>query len=75
MEYPTDRPPVKMVGEDGNAFAIMGRCKKAARKAGWSAETIEGMLEDMQSSDYNHILGIAMEHFDVDAEEDGDEDW
>lgn len=33
-----DKPEVELVEQDGNAFAVIGACKKAARKAGWSHE-------------------------------------
>jgi ERCC4-related helicase len=59
------RPKVKLVGEDGNAFAILGRCKEAARKAGWTKEQIDEVMKEMRSGDYNHLLATAMDHFDV----------
>jgi hypothetical protein len=34
----SDKPTVKLVGENGNAFAILGACKTAAKKAGWPKE-------------------------------------
>jgi len=59
------RPIVKLVGEDGNAYAILGSCRRAAKKAGWSAEKIKSVMDEMRSGDYNHLLGTAMKHFDV----------
>ena len=29
MKAPTEKPTVKLVGKDGNAFSIMGRVKNA----------------------------------------------
>lgn len=29
------KPRLKLSGEDGNAFSILGRAKQAAEKAGW----------------------------------------
>jgi hypothetical protein len=60
-----DRPVVKLIGADGNAFNVMGLCKTAARKAGWPKEKIDAMIKDMMSGDYDHLLGVAMEYFDV----------
>jgi hypothetical protein len=58
-------PKVTLTGEDGNAFSIMGRCQRAARRAGWTQEQIDVVLNEMQSGDYNHLLQTAMKHFDV----------
>lgn len=59
------KPVVRLVGRDGNAFAIMGACQKAARQAGWSAERITALLTDMRAGDYDHLLQVALTHFDV----------
>ena len=43
---------VKLVGEDGNAFAIIGRCMSAARKAGLSRDEVEAFrMEAMEGED------------------------
>ena len=41
VRYPDVRVP--MVGEDGNAFAILGRVQKALRRAGVEPEKIQGV--------------------------------
>jgi hypothetical protein len=60
-----ERPSVTLIGQDGNAFAIMGACRRAARKAGWPDERINSVLEEMKSGDYDHLLATAMKHFNV----------
>ena len=66
MTNTTDKKPsVKLIGRDGNAFAIMGACSAAAKKAGWTPEQIDAVLSEMTDGDYNHLLATAMEHFDV----------
>ena len=65
------RISVKLVGEDGNAYAIMGRVSKAARKAGWTAEQVEILMTEMRSGDYNNLLATAMEYCD----DTGDAEW
>ena len=62
---PTDRPTVKLTGTDGNAFAVMGVCTRAAKRAGWSADDVTDLTRDMMSGDYDHLLGVAMTRFDV----------
>ena len=59
------RPFVQLTGTDGNAFAVIGACKAAARKAGWTTDEITQLVEDMTAGDYDHLLGIAMQRFDV----------
>lgn len=61
----TKRPIVKLIGQDGNAFMILGMCQRAARKAGWTADRIQEVMAEMKSGDYNHLLGTAMKYFDV----------
>lgn len=60
-----EKPSVKLVGQDGNAFAIMGLCSRAAKKAGWAPDQIKAVMTEMQSGDYDHLLQTAMKHFDV----------
>lgn len=65
MKAPDQIPTVKLAGEDGNAFAIMGNVTKALRKAGADKEYIDEYLNKSMSGDYDHLLGVAMEYVDV----------
>jgi len=56
---------VTLVGEDGNAFAILGRCRNAAKKAGIPSEKIADFMSEATSGDYDHLLRTCMEWFDV----------
>ena len=38
MRKPDYTPEVKLIGEDGNAFAVMGKVIKALKKAGADKE-------------------------------------
>ena len=49
---------VKLVGEDGNAFAILGRVQKALRRAGASDDELDTFRHDATAGDYNHLLGV-----------------
>ena len=51
-----ERPTVKLIGEDGNAFAILGRVRRALRRADYSEEQVEEFTEEATSSDYTHLL-------------------
>jgi len=52
---------VQLSGEDGNAFAIMGKVKRAMERAGCSKEDVAEYLSESQSGDYDHLLRTAME--------------
>jgi hypothetical protein len=56
---------VKLVGEDGNAFSIMGRVSGAMRRAGVDKETIDAYLNEATSGDYDHLLQVTMQYVDV----------
>ena len=49
-----------LVGLDGNALVIMGAVNKALRKAGNDAETIDSVMGEMTSGDYDHLLQVAL---------------
>jgi hypothetical protein len=49
-----------LAGEDGNAFAIMGRVKRGLLNAGWPREDTNYILKEMQSGDYDHLLLVAL---------------
>ncbi len=65
MDLDPTRPTVELVGEDGNAFSILGRCSRAARRAGWSKEEIEAFHTEAMEGDYDHLLRTVMERFDA----------
>ena len=60
------KPKLKLTGEDGNVFFIIGRAVKFARRAGWTEERIKTFTEEMQAGDYDHALQTCMKYFDVD---------
>lgn len=64
-----ERPKVKLIGEDGNAFAIMGRVVRALRKAGYSSEKVAEYRKEAMSGDYNHLLAVTMDWVDEGGEE------
>lgn len=59
------KPVVKLLGRDGNAFMILGACRRAAYSAGWDKDQVDAVLDEMKSGDYNHLLMTAMKYFDV----------
>lgn len=51
---------VTLVGEDGNAFAIMGRVSKALKDAGNDESVIESYIEQATAGDYDHLLQVTL---------------
>ncbi len=60
-----EKPTLKLVGSDGNSFAILGKAKKVARRSGWSKEEIGEFMSEATSGDYDHLLQVCMKYFDV----------
>ena len=65
MKGPLIRPTVKLVGEDGNAFSIMGRVKKALMQAGADKEYVDKYLKESTVGDYSYILAVGMEYVNI----------
>jgi hypothetical protein len=59
------KPKVKLIGRDGNAFFIIGTVRKALLKEGMGQEAKE-FMEKATSGDYNNLLRVVMEYVDVD---------
>ena len=56
---------VTLTGRDGNAFAILGRCRAAARDAGLSDEETAAFMNEAMAGDYDHLLQTAMRWFEI----------
>ena len=67
MNDETDKkkPELNLVGQDGNAFQVLALAQRAAKKAGWSPETIRQFMDEAASGDYDHLLQTVMRWFDV----------
>jgi hypothetical protein len=67
-ETPAIRHPeikVKLVGTDGNAFAVLGKISAALKKAGVPKDERDEFFNEAMSGDYNHLIGTAMQWVDV----------
>ena len=64
IKYPEVQ--VQLTGNDGNAFAILGNCQKAARQAGLTKDQIDEFVNEAMSGDYDHLLHTCMKYFEVD---------
>ena len=62
--------PLKLVGEDGNAYAILGRFQREARRCGWSPEQIKTVIDDATSGDYDHLLCVLVANTEDDSDDE-----
>lgn len=63
IKYPHIK--VRLVGQDGNAFAIIGRVTKAMQRAKVSLQEINRFQAEAMSGDYNHLLSVVMSYVEV----------
>ncbi len=59
------KPKLRLTGEDGNAFLILGRAMKALQRSGASQGEIDHFLKEAQSSNYDHLIQTVMKWCDV----------
>jgi hypothetical protein len=56
---------VKLTGSDGNAFAILGKVRRALRDAGVATEEIERYTNEATAGDYDKLLATTMRWVEV----------
>ena len=54
---------------DGNAFSLMGAFQRQARKENWTEEEIDAVITKCKAGDYDHLLGVLIQHTEVKEEE------
>ena len=47
---------IDLTGPEGNAFYLLGTAMKLCKQIGISSERTEEILEDLKSSDYEHLI-------------------
>ena len=60
-----DKPKVKLIGENGNAFSIISKVKSALQKGNWEREKIDKVMLEMVCCDYDKLLQTAMKYCNV----------
>jgi len=54
-----------IIGQDGNAFAIMGAAGRVLKSAGLYTEYWSAYYAEATAGDYDHLLRTTMDYFDV----------
>jgi len=49
-----------VVGEDGNAFASLGRTRRALRQAGAGTDDIAALFHEATAGDYDQLLATVL---------------
>lgn len=62
-KYPNIK--VKLVGLDGNAFFIIGRCVMAMKKGGLPKSEQDEFYKQATSGSYNDLLATCIQWFDI----------
>jgi hypothetical protein len=57
-KYPTIEVGINLTGPDGNAFAIIGRVRKALKLAGIPSSEIEEFTTEATAGDYEDLLRV-----------------
>lgn len=65
MKAPIQKPIVKLTGNDGNAFFIMGKIQQALRRGGADKQYIDQYISEAMSGDYDNLLVVSMNYADV----------
>ena len=66
MEIKYPHVKVRISDGDGNSFFILGRVRKALRRASIPDEEIEQFSEEAMSGNYDHLLQTVMRTVDTD---------
>ena len=56
---------VELLGQDGNAFAVMGRVTRELKRAGATPEKIAEYQESAMSGDYDNLLSVTADWVNI----------
>lgn len=63
IKYPHIK--VNIIGQNGNAFCILGICKKAMERAKLPQTEIDSFMSEAMSGGYDHLLATVLAWFVV----------
>ena len=65
QKCPVTNVTVRLVGTDGNAFALLGKVRQALRRAGYDAGFIERFTKEAMAGSYDELLACIMRYVNV----------
>jgi len=54
---------IDLTGPEGNAFCLIGIAQGFNKQLGKTQEDSDAIIDDMQSSDYEHLIEVFDEHY------------
>jgi hypothetical protein len=63
------RPPeitVELIGHDGNAYAVLGKVRRALEGAGVDPAEVKEFMTEATAGDYDHLLATVMRWVEID---------
>ncbi len=60
-----EKPVVKLIGQDGNVFNLIGLTIRALKKAGQSEQSKEFSAKAFGCASYGEVLNLIQEYADV----------
>lgn len=57
---------VRLTDINGNAYSVLGACRRAAERARLPQEEIDAFCTEAKSGDYDHLIQTAMRWFNID---------
>ncbi len=64
MTAPGEKVRVALADSEGNALALLGRWRRAARDQGWPEAAVDGVCDEAIAGDYQHLLATLAGHTD-----------
>ncbi len=59
------KPTVRLIGEDGNVFNVIGRTARALKEAGLKVEADEFCQKAFAAQSYDEVLRLVMTYCEV----------
>ncbi|MCW3159667.1 hypothetical protein [Chryseobacterium oryctis] len=59
-------------GTDGNAFVLLGKFGREARRQGWTHQEIDLVVEECKKGDYDHLLATLLLYCEPSDENDSE---
>jgi len=56
---------VQLSGNDGNAFSILARVRRAMERGGVSPEDLDNFHNEATDGDYDHLIATCMKYVEV----------
>ena len=60
-----EKPVCKLIGEDSNAMAIIGRVSRTLKDAGQKERAREFVQKAMSAGSYDEVLGLCNEYVEI----------